>query len=608
MARRKTTNARRPPAVATATATGPSDKLIAQAPVPILALDARGRIVEWNRECERLTGRSRDEVTGGGWRTLFPGSRERRVFAAERAARLGQPFRNWHWQVTTARGETRYLSWTARYGRRRRPGDVVWAVGHDVTDLYTARESLAVAAEFLHIGQETAQFGAWSYEPDTGKVDFTPELEAVYGVPLGKFGRRYTDFARRVFAVDLRRLEQVRDRAVASRRPYEQDIRVRDANGDMRWVNVRGRGIYGSDGKLQRIVGVDSNVTERRRTEHALAEKNAYLEAILRSKDVAVFHQDRQLRYTAVLNPALGARLADTIGRTDDEVLGASAAAVKAPKRRVLRTGRGEHLEVQLSRAGHGGWFDLIIEPARDAGGRVVGVVCAAINITERKNAERNLEATNRKLQQLAVHLQDKIEEERTAVARDVHDQVGATLTAMRMRLATLAGRMPPEQLSQRAELLAIAALAESAMHATRDICSQLRPPSLEDIGLAETCRWYLADWSKTARIAAVGRFPRHGCRCNAALETDLFRIFQELLTNVARHSGARQVRVTLTCGKTRSRLLVEDDGHGFASGVPAHGFGLAGVRERARHHGGSVDIRPTPKGTTVDVIIPIRR
>ncbi len=581
------------------------DRSPSRLPLPVAGLDARGRIVLWNRAAAKLSGYRDRDLAGAGWRKLFVTPAARRAWLAERRSRLSGGTGAWTWPMQTRGGESRIVRWHAWPGGTV-PGVHWLALGEDITEWHAQNAELESVTQFLRIAQATARFGAWSYDPLAEKVDFTPELETIYGARPGRFGRRYADFRSRVFPDDLRRIEPIRNRAIARREPFEYDIRVRADDGGIRWINVRGRGIYAADGTLQKIVGIDTDVTAQRATETALSKSNAYLETILRSPDVVMFRQDRKLRYTDVLNPALGALADEILGRTDDEVNGkSSAATLTPPKRRVLRTGRSERVQVDVQRNGHAGCYDLIIEPDRDASGRVIGVVCAALDITARRDAQRALEEANRRLSDLASHLQESIEAERKAVARDVHDQVGATLTAVRMRLTTLAGRTPPEQPLQRAELLSIAALVESAMHATRDICGRLRPPTLEDMGLAETCRWYLRDWSVATGIRTRGRFPLHECHCHGSAATDLFRILQELLTNVARHSGARRVQVSLSCAGRKLRLRVRDDGHGFDTSIPVKGFGLAGVRERARHHGGRVEIRSTPQGTAIDVIIP---
>jgi signal transduction histidine kinase len=211
---------------------------------------------------------------------------------------------------------------------------------------------------------------------------------------------------------------------------------------------------------------------------------------------------------------------------------------------------------------------------------------------------------TQADLRALARHLQDTLEAERQAIANDVHDQIGAMLTGIGMKLANLAEAMPPSDRQGLEGLRDLTALVESALASTREICARLRPSMLDDVGLVEACRWYVRDWSRTTGVRVSMRAssrkssPRHGCAL------DIYRILQELLTNVARHSGSRTARVSLSCGRPGIRLRVADDGTGFGAGG-GRGFGLAGVRERARRYDGRVDVATGPLGTVITVTIP---
>ncbi|RFO96613.1 hypothetical protein DIC66_11330 [Rhodoferax lacus] len=206
------------------------------------------------------------------------------------------------------------------------------------------------------------------------------------------------------------------------------------------------------------------------------------------------------------------------------------------------------------------------------------------------------------RLQAQVMQLQDSMEEERRALSRDVHDELGAALTGIRMRLEALAGRLAQGGLVQASELLAVAQTARNTQLAARDICTRLRPQMLDDLGLVEACRWTLKDWSAQVGIAASGRFARLPCEPDGKLAIDMFRVLQELLTNVARHARASRVTVSLSGGAGGLRLRLKDDGHGFAPEQATGGFGLMGIRERVRQHGGQLRIDSGATGTTVTV------
>jgi PAS domain S-box-containing protein len=233
-----------------------------------------------------------------------------------------------------------------------------------------------------------------------------------------------------------------------------------------------------------------------------------------------------------------------------------------------------------------------------------LGQIWVAVHsdINDRRLAQIARDEALDQLRRLSLNLQDSIEQERRALSRDVHDQLGAALTGMRMKLETLAGRLAQGGTVHASDLLAVAHTARSTQLAAREICTRLRPQMLDDLGLVEACRWTLKDWSAQVGIAARGRFARLPLEPDGKVAIDMFRVMQELLTNVARHAGATRVTVSLSGGAGGLRLRLKDDGHGFVPEQAAGGFGLMGIRERVRHHGGQVRIESGDTGTTVTV------
>lgn len=463
-------------------------------------------------------------------------------------------------------------------------------------------ERLAVAARLLG-------FGVWELQPATGHEQWSPEVESLFGVEPGAFAGRFEAFLRMVHPEDRDRfLGEYAARAERGYPPFTSEFRIVRGDGEVRWIEARGTGIPGPDGRVTRVIGVCSDITERKASKAALVEASAKLAAALKSSHLLLFRQGPDLAYTWIANPAFGLSPAQVIGHTDEELLGeATAAPITEIKRRVLRTGMGERREIRVERADGFAFFELIVEPETDAGGGCPGLVCAAFDITERRRAEREREAMHRQLRELAAHQSDAIEAERGAVAKDVHDQVGAMLTGIAMKLSSIADRLPPGERAIREELSAVAALARSTLEATREICARLRPAVLDDLGLAEACRWYVREWEATSGIAVTARLEPLDPEPGDALRTDLFRILQELLTNVARHAKARGVTVCLACSRGDYRLRVSDDGAGMPAGSRG-GFGHSGMRERARRHGGRIDIETSGAGTTVTATLPKRR
>lgn len=246
-------------------------------------------------------------------------------------------------------------------------------------------------------------------------------------------------------------------------------------------------------------------------------------------------------------------------------------------------------------------WFAMTVTPL---GATIhAGAVISHVDITDRYLAQQERDAAHLALRRLSDHQQDTLEAERRTLALDLHDQLGSNLTGIRLRLENLAACFPADAAeSLREDVRKIVELASSIQQSTREICTRLRPSALDDLGLVEAARWLLRDWSENTGIAASGDFVDLQSTPAATLSIDVFRSLQELLTNVARHAGATCVQVELTAQEQMLHLRVSDDGHGFAAADQTSGFGLAGVRERAYRHDGTVVIKSGSSGTTITV------
>jgi PAS domain S-box-containing protein len=248
-------------------------------------------------------------------------------------------------------------------------------------------------------------------------------------------------------------------------------------------------------------------------------------------------------------------------------------------------------------------WMQFINRGLFDDDGQLREIQSVGRDISERKRAEEKLAASRTELRALLAANDDLRENQRKEIAQNIHDQLGALLIALNFRSDILAHQVKGN-LPLAVEVSRIKSLVTEASNTAREICNNIRPPQLDDLGLIPTCRWYLKDWSRLVGIAAKGRFSALNKEMPAQLSTDLFRVFQELLTNVARHASATAVRVNLSSTSKALRLQVSDDGCGFSPDSKSPGFGLAGIRERLTRYAAQVAIASGPNGTTVSITI----
>jgi PAS domain S-box-containing protein len=253
---------------------------------------------------------------------------------------------------------------------------------------------------------------------------------------------------------------------------------------------------------------------------------------------------------------------------------------------------------------------DFSLKPVRDDHGTVVLLIPEGRDVTEQKQAQRALEESRERLQRLADGLLMAREEERTTIAREIHDVLGQTLTALKMDTAWIGLRAPDATPAFRAKLAAMAALIDDAVVTVRRIATDLRPGVLDDLGLVAAIEWQAQEFERRTGIQCTVRASLDTDAVDPFVSTAMFRIVQESLTNVARHSRASCVRLTLEHAGTDLLLEVRDDGIGIASADTSNprSIGLAGMRERAQLVGGGLSISGAAgAGTSVCVKIPRR-
>lgn len=259
----------------------------------------------------------------------------------------------------------------------------------------------------------------------------------------------------------------------------------------------------------------------------------------------------------------------------------------------------------------------------RDENGEPVRILEINRDITSRKLMEQELKHSQAELEKivgqrtaalraLSSRLMRVQDEERRRIARELHDSLGQYLTDVQIRLDMLSAHVPAAQ----AETLALARNSvQRSIVETRTLSYLLHPPLLDEAGLTSAVRWYVEGFAERSGIEAQLKLPPDLGRLPETVETAVFRILQESLTNVHRHSGSKSVQVELAKARDQLILTVRD----FGRGIPAEsleasqpngrsvGVGLAGMRERVNDLGGRLDIQSSSKGSLIMVLVPLR-
>jgi len=243
----------------------------------------------------------------------------------------------------------------------------------------------------------------------------------------------------------------------------------------------------------------------------------------------------------------------------------------------------------------------------RDERGNPQGQLQLDTDITQRKQIEQELRVLSGRLLTLR-------DEERRRLARNLHDSVGQMLTGAGMNLSIIQQLLGNDNTECQRLLRDLAKMLDDSVKEIRTLSYLLHPPLLDEVGLYSALHWYVSGFSERSGIDIELHVPEDLGRFRDELELALFRIVQETLTNVHRHSGSSKARITVSKSPRQVRLKVEDFGKGMPlplaerdrSGRPIAGVGLSGIRERVRQLAGQIQIRSSSAGTAIEVLFPL--
>lgn len=261
------------------------------------------------------------------------------------------------------------------------------------------------------------------------------------------------------------------------------------------------------------------------------------------------------------------------------------------------------------NKAGHNFWVEVSLK--RAVIDEIDRVLAISRDVTERKTAEDALRSSREQLRRLTSHMENVREEERKRIAREIHDELGQALTALRMDVSFLHKRISRNQKKLIGKADAMIALVDSTIRTVQRITGELRPGLLDDLGLIAAMEWQLQEFQSRHGIQTVLTADEPPfSELDQDLSISLFRIFQETLTNISRHAKATKTEVTLGVSENEVHLEVKDNGIGIdrKAVTRSESYGLLGIRERVSYRGGNFRIEGVlGVGTTVFISLPIK-
>lgn len=511
-----------------------------------------------------------------------------------------------HFRITSADGVQRHLH-SSYVIERDAGGRLLGAHGvvQDVTEHWRTLEALRASEEHYRLLFEHAGEAVTVIDRDRRVHAVNARMLEWIGQPKERIvGRRVVDnLAPDDAAAALAQLDVV----FSTGTPLETEATL-DLPGGRRHLRRQVRPVIVGD-EVRYAIALEADVTERRELETALeASADRARRLLATTQDGFILADDRGviLEVNAAYAAMTGYRAQDLVGREIGSIEAElTEGAIESRIAEMLSAGGARFTTHHRRKDGTLLPLHVSATILHQAGGPLVAAFVR--DVSEERAKQALLESSRRELRALAARLEAVREEERTEVAREIHDELGQGLTGLKLDVAWVRDQLPASQRAARERAGATLAEVDRLIDAVRALAARLRPAILDDLGLVPAIEWQAGRLFGRAGIAWVAKLeladPVH-----PTVATTIFRTFQEAATNVVRHARATHVAVTLREVGEVIELRVVDDGAGYPGPSPADEghLGLVGMRERAQAAGGSFNIASRPDGgTEVTVRVP---
>jgi len=489
---------------------------------------------------------------------------------------------------------------------------------HDISDRRKAEEALQESEERYRSLVEAAPDVIYTLSAEDGSLtSLNPAFETLTGWSRAEWlGKPFMGI---VHPDDRSAAVETFQKALRGEAPPLYQLRVLSKSGEYLVGEFTSTPLM-KGGKVVGELGIARDITERKRAEKALQASEAHYRELANSIADVFFEMDEHLRYT-YWNKAseilTGIPAEDALGKSLLEIFPDTPETGRAEKvyRDVLTTQQSQVFVNDYVLRGKHYFFEISAYPSRR------GISVFVKDITERKlaeeaskRAEEQLKSSREQMRALAAHLHKVREEEKEHLAREFHDQLGQTLTALTMDLTMLQRQVADKEkgLSRTAisvDIQAMQQLADHAVGSIREIMAELRPELLDQLGILPALEFEAESFQRKSGISCVFTSLIDEIQLDQEKSIALFRIFQEALTNVARHAKATSVRANIRMEGKNLLLEIKDNGVGISPGAEdaKDSFGIIGMRERALVFGGAFEIRVAKgEGTTIVLRLPL--
>jgi PAS domain S-box-containing protein len=488
---------------------------------------------------------------------------------------------------------------------------LVFAFVEDITERKRSEEALRESEERFRLAAQAAKMYAYEWDVPTDKVVRSEEYAKVLGYSYQERELTREQILATIHPDDRALFIGSVDQLTPQNSTSQISYRVLHPDGPVVWLEKSARGFFDERGKLLRMIGMVENITERKRAEQAQRESEDKLRLLLDSTAEAIYGMDLEFRCTfcnlACLRALGYERIDEVLGKNMHDLMhhtradGTLFPVEECRVHRVIRTGKGDHAEEEVVWRTNGTGFPAECwSYPQLRGEEVVGAVVAFVDITERRLAEVALASVSRRL----IEAQ---EQERSRIARELHDDIGQRLAILAIKLTQLQLSHPnSSKLSS-----CIGELQKQTSEIAADIQSlshELHSSRLQYLGIVAAMRGFCREFGEQQKVEIDCKIHDLPVPLSPDISLCFFRVLQEALHNSAKHSGVRYFEVELWGTLDEIHLTVSDSGAGFDidAAKASRGLGLISMEERLKLLKGTLSIESQlQSGTTIHARVP---
>jgi PAS domain S-box-containing protein len=523
-------------------------------------------------------------------------------------------------------------------------------MGTDVSDLMTMQKGVLRSGEMLKEAQAVAKIGNWEYDVKQNRADWSDELLRIFGLHGTTGGTSWNIHLGRIHPDDLIPFEAAVMKAYSDGIPFTIVFRLQVPGEELKWIRAIGKTEKDEQGSVIRLYGTVQDVSEQEKVERELARSEERYRNIFEKSVVPIMEEDfsdvreyfnklsrrgvKDFRRYFTKYPERAAQCVSMVKIRD--VNSTSIRFFEANQKSDLI----KDLGLYFTEKSYGIFIEEIIElaegktefesdmPVRMPGGEerfihlrlhvvpdaedtLSQVLVTWIDITDRVNYEEGLRKSGETLRRLNMHIEEAREKERTAIAMNLHDDLGQKLTALKMNMSWLRKRIGVQSALVSDKLDEVEQIIDGSIGTVQKISSDLRPAILYELGLKDAVEWHIKQNLEPAGIKGTFRLEPEDLNIDKKCSIVLFRIIQEALTNIIRHSGAGRADIRISRFLSYAELVIKDNGIGIEPEAvnDPKSFGLTGIKERVRNSSGQFRITGEKgKGTILIVRIPLHK